>query len=115
MCPGGAAARARRSRPKSVSIFAHERAKKIRNKAVVNTWALTRETRAENGELLPRCRNSEWQVNRVRGQCPEHWAEGLGLRGAPGLESEGVAKVQGQGPWALFRILWVYPLKQILL
>ncbi|XP_011891775.1 PREDICTED: kinesin-like protein KIF28P [Cercocebus atys] len=35
-----------------------ERAKKIRNKAVVNTWTLMRESRAENSKLLPRCRHS---------------------------------------------------------
>ncbi|ELW49539.1 Protein ELYS [Tupaia chinensis] len=34
------------------------RAKKIRNKAVVNTWRLMSESRAENYELLVRCGNS---------------------------------------------------------
>ncbi|XP_021574398.1 kinesin-like protein KIF28P [Carlito syrichta] len=34
-----------------------ERAKKIRNKAVVNTWTLMRESRAENSKLLLRCGN----------------------------------------------------------
>ncbi|KAM6217435.1 kinesin-like protein KIF28 [Rhynchocyon petersi] len=34
-----------------------ERAKKIRNKAVVNTWELTRESRTENGTLRLECGN----------------------------------------------------------
>lgn len=45
-------------RPESVLLFAHDRAKKIRNKAVVNTSTLTRESRAENNKLLLTCGNS---------------------------------------------------------
>lgn len=44
--------------PESVLLFAYDRAKKIRNKAVVNTSMPMRESRAENSKLLLSCGNS---------------------------------------------------------
>uniref|UniRef100_A0A8D2FNL0 Kinesin-like protein n=1 Tax=Theropithecus gelada TaxID=9565 RepID=A0A8D2FNL0_THEGE len=66
-----------------------ERAKKIRNKAVVNTWTLMRESRAENTSLLPEpsaCLRAEPQLGTPADQATwAHLLEQAQVTTAPGL------------------------------
>lgn len=86
-------------------LFARGRAKKIQNKAVVNTSTLMRESEAENNKARLSCGNSRMAGKRSQESVPRSrpaarrlgvgWREGLAAGSAWGLVGEHLLGIPG--------------------